>query len=175
MHVYEDHVHVEIFDGDVPATTGGFGDVVVTSLRNRAMPLVRYRVGDRARLLADRCRCGLPHPVMADIHARAVDTFAGTDGSRHHASELVFPLASIYESPEADGIRQIQFEQLDGNGWRVWLERRAPGAVAAGLEDRLSDLVRAVAGADSRVEFRTADDLARVSGKFRYYRLKAGA
>ena len=125
------------------------------------------------RLLPDRCRCGLPHPVIADIQARTVDTFAGTDGVRHHASELVFPLAAIYASPEADGIRQIQFEQLDGNGWRVWLERRAPGVVATALEDRLCDLVRAVAGADSRVEFRTADDLVRVSGKFRYYRLRS--
>ena len=175
MHVYEDHVHVEIFDGDVPAKTGEFGDVVVTALRNRAMPLIRYRVDDRARLLTERCRCGLPHPVIAEIQARAVDTFTASDGTRRHASELVFPLASVYESPEADGIRQIQFEQLDGNGWRVWLERRAPGLVAAALEDRLSDLVRAVAGPDSHVEFRTADDLARVSGKFRYYRLRAGA
>ena len=172
MHVYEDHVHVEIFHGDVPAQAGEFGDVVVTALRNRAMPLVRYRVGDRARLLPDCCRCGLPHPVIADIQARAMDTFTGTDGTRHHASELVFPLASIYESPEADGIRQVQFEQLERHDWRVWLERRAPGAVAAVLEDRLSDIVRAVAGAESRVEFRTAEDLGRVSGKFRYYRLR---
>ena len=173
MHVYADHVHVEIFHGDGPAKAGEFGDVVVTALRNRAMPLIRYGVGDRARLLPDRCRCGLPHPVIADIQARSVDTFAGTDGVRHHASELVFPLAAIYASPEADGIRQIQFEQLEGNGWRVWLERRAPGVVATALEDRLCDLVRAVAGADSRVEFRTADDLVRVSGKFRYYRLRS--
>lgn len=175
MHVYADHVHVEIFDGDAPARPGTFGDVVVTALRNRAMPLVRYRVGDRARLLPERCRCGLPHPVIADLQARSADSFTASDGSRHHASELVIPLAAVYASPEADGIRQIQFEQLDGNGWRVWLERRSPGVVPAALEERLTGLVRAVAGPDSRVEFQTADDLLRVSGKFRYYRLKAAA
>jgi phenylacetate-CoA ligase len=175
MHVFADHVHVEIFNGDAPADTGAFGDVVVTALRNRAMPLVRYRVGDRARLLPDRCRCGLPHPVIADLQARAVDSFTAADGTRHHASELVVRLDAIYASPEADGIRQIQFEQLDGSGWRVWLERRIPAQVPAALEDRLANLVHAVAGAGSRVECRTADDLPRVRGKFRYYRLGTGA
>jgi hypothetical protein len=113
--------------------------------------------------------------VIADLQARAVDTFTAVDGTRHHASELVIPLEAIYASPEADGIRQIQFEQLHGNGWRVWLERRIPAEVPSALEDRLVDLVRAVAGAGSRVECRTADDLPRVRGKFRYYRLRADA
>jgi phenylacetate-CoA ligase len=89
LHVYADHVHVEIYDGDVPANPGAFGDIVLTSLRNRAMPLVRYRVGDRGRLLADRCRCGLPHR-SSPIFSRGPPTpsLAG-DGSRHHATELV--------------------------------------------------------------------------------------
>ena len=62
-HIMADHVRLEIFNGDSPAAPGEFGDIVVTSLFNRAMPLVRCRIGDRRRILpirvlaACRIRC----------------------------------------------------------------------------------------------------------------------
>lgn len=171
MHVYADHVHLEIFAGAAPAKPGEHGDVVLTALRNRVMPLVRYRVGDRARLVPEGCRCGLPHPVIADLQARADDRFTGTDGQERHAAELVSGLDAIYASPEADGVRQIQFEQVAPDAWRVWLERRIRGPGNVRLEDMLAALLRAVAGSGSRVEFQATDDLPRVNGKFKYYRL----
>ena len=51
----------------VPA--GAVGEVVVTTLRRRAVPLIRYRTGDLARLVEEPCRCG-------SILAR-LDGFAG--------------------------------------------------------------------------------------------------
>jgi phenylacetate-CoA ligase len=172
LHVYSNHVHVEIFDRGAPAPPGTFGDIVLTSLRNRAMPLVRYRVGDRARLLPGRCRCGLPQPVLADLQARAADAFTGSDGARHHASELVTRLSAVYASREADGIRQVQFEQLEPQAWRVWAEKPDESALAPALEERLARLVRDVAGEGCRVELRVARVLPREHGKFRYYRLR---
>ena len=163
-------MHLEIFDGDAPAPVGTMGDVVLTSLRNRAMPLVRYRVGDRARLVASPCRCGLPHPVIADLQARTGDFFVGADGRRHHASELVSRLGAIYASPEADGTRQVQFEQLANDSWRVWLERRVEGHATARLQERLAALVREVAGGVCSVEFAETAELPRERGKFRYYK-----
>ncbi len=49
-HIMADHVYLEIFNGDEPAQPGEFGDLVLTSLFNRAMPLVRCRIGDRGQL-----------------------------------------------------------------------------------------------------------------------------
>ena len=171
LHVYADHVHVEIYDGDVPANPGAFGDIVLTSLRNRAMPLVRYRVGDRGRLLADRCRCGLPHPVLTDLQSRAADTFSAGDGSRHHASELVTRLAMAYAGHDADGVRQVQFEQYEPHAWRVWVEKPDGIGLPTALEERLGGIVRDVAGEGSRVEVCASPSLQRKHGKFRYYRL----
>ncbi|MEW6519166.1 MAG: DVU_1553 family AMP-dependent CoA ligase [Thermodesulfobacteriota bacterium] len=37
---------------------GQWGELVFSTLSRRAMPLIRYRTGDRARLLAGPCRCG---------------------------------------------------------------------------------------------------------------------
>lgn len=36
----------------------GFGEVVFTSFRREAMPLIRYRTGDIARFITDTCSCG---------------------------------------------------------------------------------------------------------------------
>jgi phenylacetate-CoA ligase len=62
MHLLEDGLHVEVVDerGDpvVLEEGRGEGELVVTSLRNRAMALLRYRTGDRVRLLPGRCACG---------------------------------------------------------------------------------------------------------------------
>jgi len=59
-HLREADLFVEIVD---PATgralpDGVSGEVVVTTLTRRAMPLIRYRTGDQARLLPDYCPCG---------------------------------------------------------------------------------------------------------------------
>ncbi len=59
-HLREADLLVEVVD---PATgralpDGVSGEVVVTTLTRRAMPLIRYRTGDQARFLPDYCPCG---------------------------------------------------------------------------------------------------------------------
>ena len=41
-----------------PLPDGAEGEVVVTTLNRQAMPLIRYRTGDTARLTRTVCRCG---------------------------------------------------------------------------------------------------------------------
>jgi len=59
MHVNHDTCVVEILDDEgMPVSPGEEGDVVVTSLYNMTMPLLRYRLADRAILLhSERARC----------------------------------------------------------------------------------------------------------------------
>src|SRR5690606_22120872 len=68
-HIAGHNLYVEIID---PATgkvvpTGEHGEVVITELHARAMPIIRYRVGDLARISTEKCRCGRATPVIADI------------------------------------------------------------------------------------------------------------
>ena len=58
-HLAEDRVHVEIVDaaGD-PLPDGREGRVVVTAFMERAMPLVRYGLGDAGVIEPDRCPAG---------------------------------------------------------------------------------------------------------------------
>lgn len=60
MHVRETDLHLEIVD---PRTgralpAGRDGEIVITTLRRRGLPLIRYRTGDSGRILEARCSCG---------------------------------------------------------------------------------------------------------------------
>src|SRR6266545_287962 len=59
-HLREADLLFEVVDPDSGASLpdGAEGEVVFTTLTRRAMPLLRYRTGDRARLLPGPCPCG---------------------------------------------------------------------------------------------------------------------
>ncbi len=177
MHVHAGLVHLEVFRGDTPAGPGEFGDIVVTTLRNRAMPLVRYRVGDRGRLSLERCVCGLPQPVLADLQARSGDSFAAADGSSRHSSVLISQLHTLFDDAEADRVRQIQFRQNDTHSWEAWVEGSDALTAKAGgnaetheIERIVAGIVRSTFGPQCSVAIHFVDRLSREHGKLRYYR-----
>jgi phenylacetate-CoA ligase len=74
LHVNADGVFVEVLRPDgSPAAPGELGAVVVTDLFNRAMPLVRYQVGDLAVLSNRRCPCGRGLPLLERVEGRVAD------------------------------------------------------------------------------------------------------
>lgn len=59
MHLRENHVIAEIIDADgSPLPLGEEGELVITTIGMEAMPLLRYRTGDRTRIYAEPCPCG---------------------------------------------------------------------------------------------------------------------
>ena len=59
MHLRENHVIAEIVDGDGKVLPDGeYGELVITTVGLEAMPLIRYRTGDRTRILKEPCPCG---------------------------------------------------------------------------------------------------------------------
>lgn len=73
------HVHmecsvVEVLKSGRPARPGEVGHVVVTQLDNRAMPLVRYDLGDLATCGdQEPCPCGRAHETLEAVNGRACD------------------------------------------------------------------------------------------------------
>ncbi|HCY86264.1 MAG TPA: phenylacetate--CoA ligase [Desulfobacteraceae bacterium] len=75
LHICDDHILPEIID---PATgqtlpAGTAGELVLTTLSARALPLVRFRTGDMARLITEPCGCGSPFIRMEWLTERADD------------------------------------------------------------------------------------------------------
>jgi phenylacetate-CoA ligase len=81
MHIGSDIRHVEIVEGDRCVPIEEFGDVVVTDLIDYAFPLLRYRIGDRGRLLSKQCSCGRPFPLMDYVRGRVSDAIKMPDGT----------------------------------------------------------------------------------------------
>lgn len=58
---YLEIVHPETLKAVPP---GEIGEIVLTPLNKRVMPLIRYRIGDLGRWILERCRCGREEPVF---------------------------------------------------------------------------------------------------------------
>lgn len=90
MHVFTDMVWLEAVDGKL----------LVTSLTNRLMPMIRYENGDAGELLDAECTCGLPFPLMAMGLCRQNDFILTPDGRRLHPSffnRLLYGMTQIEE------------------------------------------------------------------------------
>lgn len=76
-HLVQDCSVVELLqpDGDAPAASGEWGEIVGTCLINRAMPIIRYRQGDMARLSGEACGCGKSAPFFAELAGRKNASF----------------------------------------------------------------------------------------------------
>ena len=82
LHLWPEVGIVEVLsdDGPEPVAPGEIGRLVCTGLLNRAMPLVRYEVGDRGALAIDPCPCGRTLPVLSRVEGRVDDVLVTSDG-----------------------------------------------------------------------------------------------
>ena len=75
MHIWEDYYIVEIVDPDTlePVPDGEVGELVLTTLKREAMPLLRYRTRDLTRILPGDCPCGRHHKRLDRMKGRSDD------------------------------------------------------------------------------------------------------
>jgi phenylacetate-CoA ligase len=114
MHVNADVVHLEAVDElghSLPA--GVEGDLVATVLVNRAMPLLRYRTGDRGSLSNETCSCGRMSPLMGVVTGRVSDMLVLRGGRRISPYALTTALETV------GGLVRYQVSQLDPARLRV--------------------------------------------------------
>jgi phenylacetate-CoA ligase len=94
-HINAEHVLVEIVDeGDRPAAPGAMGRVLVTTLQNYLMPLIRYEIGDYAIAAQGGCSCGRTLPLIGQILGREINLFIDGNGKRFVPWPLFKPLTA---------------------------------------------------------------------------------
>ena len=171
IHVFSEHVEVEILKDGHPAAPGEMGEILLTCTTNRVMPLIRYRVGDRGRLLPDPCQCGRPHPVLGDIEGRSGDLLLTASGLQvHGTAALGGVLKKVHAKASPEAMRQVVFEQHDSRTWTVLVQ---PGPefndTVAGA---LIEAVRSIFGEECQVTVNPVPEIPREpSGKLRFYRV----
>ncbi len=77
IHYWGDYYLVEILDPETltPLPEGEWGEMVVTTLRKEAVPLIRYRTRDITRIIPGPCTCGSLMPRHSRIMGRTDDMF----------------------------------------------------------------------------------------------------
>ena len=103
MHVNPDMVAVE----NGPADELGRRLLIVTGLRNLAMPFLRYAPGDTAVLLEENCPCGRTTPLMELGISRVSDVFRLPGGKAYPSLYFVVRL----QRGGFEGVETFQFHQ----------------------------------------------------------------
>ncbi|HVM81546.1 MAG TPA: hypothetical protein VMU06_21170 [Stellaceae bacterium] len=75
LHLFEDTAMIEVVDDDYrPVPEGEMGTrYLLTSLYNRAQPLIRYEVTDMLCISPMPCSCGRPHALVQSMGGRSED------------------------------------------------------------------------------------------------------
>jgi phenylacetate-CoA ligase len=153
---------VEIVDeAGRPVPAGTDGEILVTSLINHAMPLVRYRIGDRGALAPGAVRGGRS---LMRLLGRNVDAFRRRDGTVIDGEYFTHLLYF------RDWVEKFQFVQTsyDEVVLRIVPRTRDHRAVQPELDEIASHAKAALGGRTTfRVEWVDEIPLAS-SGKYRY-------
>lgn len=137
-HVMAESVLVEVLDAaGNPCAPGETGRLVVSSLHNFAMPLIRYELRDHATA-GEPCACGRRLPTLKRIAGRERNMVRLPDGTTH------WPLVGFHRFREIAPVRQYQLIQhtLQAVEVRLVCDR----ALSAGEEAQLGAVIRDALG-----------------------------
>ena len=108
VHLHSDFFVFEVLRDGEPVSPGEPGEMVVTSLHNELMPLIRYRQGDIVvQEEAGLCRCGSNLPRLRVIEGRLNDGLVSKDGIRIPPGSVIDHLETVI------GLRDYQLIQHD--------------------------------------------------------------
>ncbi|MBK8683461.1 MAG: hypothetical protein IPN31_16430 [Bacteroidetes bacterium] len=75
LHVNIDYRHIDIINSETQRVCSNYeyGDILLTDLQNEIFPLIKYRVGDRAKWENSSCTCGCVLPLISPVKGRISD------------------------------------------------------------------------------------------------------
>ncbi|MGH9324895.1 MAG: phenylacetate--CoA ligase family protein [Vicinamibacteria bacterium] len=159
LHILEDSFLIEIARDGERVPDGELGVVLITDLENRAMPLIRYRIGDVGRIDDSPCPCGRTSRRLF-IEGRLEDTFVTPEG-RARTAETVGEL--LYREP---GIDDFQLVEGSDGFWELSYVARPEERVE---EKALEEKIRRELGIEGALRMRKVRTLLpESSGKFRH-------
>jgi phenylacetate-CoA ligase len=165
IHYWDDYYVIEIVDpvSGEPLPPGQEGEIVVTTLRKEAMPLIRFRTRDLSRLYPEPCACGRPHPRIARLTGRT-DDMVKVRGVALYPSQVDSVLSDI------DGLGSEYQVVCLRQGGRDRLMIKVEAAhlpLDRGLENRVAQAVKARIGVRPEVELLPPGALPRSERKTR--------
>ena len=105
-HINEDEVICEVVEeSGENLSPGEVGNIVMTDLHNKAMPLIRFWTGDKGMLLEESCVCGRTFSLMRPLVGRASEYIQLPNGKKLSPYLFTTSIEGI------DGLLQYQIIQ----------------------------------------------------------------
>jgi phenylacetate-CoA ligase len=161
MLMQSENVFVEFLrDDDEPCAPGERGRIVLTTLNNQSMPLIRYETTDIAAPLEGPDASGLGFPRMTMVAGRLQDLIVTPSGA---AIDAYFFSYLIMRFREISWFQVVQ-QQHD----RLLLRLYVPDGFSAQVRADLTEQIRHHTGYDFTIDYETLRDMPSSStGKFR--------
>jgi phenylacetate-CoA ligase len=169
LHLNEDHFIPEIIDPESGNTLpmGEWGELVLTTVRREAMPLIRYRTRDLSRLYIDDCACGRTLVKMEKVTGRTDDMiiFKGVNVYPSQIEEILLEFEGVTPHYQIvlgrDGALDTMEVLVEVNESIFFDEMRKQRSMV----DKIYDSIRSTIGVSAKVKLVEPRSLERFKGK----------
>ena len=163
LHVFMFNNYLEVLDRDNQAVKEGEnGRIIVTTLHNFSMPLIRYEIGDMAVLGPEKCKCGKPLPTLRKVTGRQIDYFVREDG------KIIYGAYFMHLFWAKDWVKAFKVAQEDYKRLRILIVLRKE--IANENEKReIEEKIKLVMGKDCKLIWEFVDEIPKTkTGKYLY-------
>lgn len=169
LHINEDHFYCEVIESSTGKVLdkGSTGELVVTNLTKRGLPILRYRTKDITNINYDACKCGRTsarmHKIIGRsddmIKVRGVNVFPSQVESALIGMTQISPnyLIVLRREGYSDSM-EVRVELIDGG-----LLDRYSELVA--LQKRIHDNIKNILGIEIKVALVEPNSIERFTGK----------
>jgi phenylacetate-CoA ligase len=164
LHINADSIYAEVVGEPAPSAPAPLapGKLLVTDLSNRAMPLIRYQVGDVVVPSNRVCRCGRGLPLIERVEGREADYVVTPSGDMISGISLTENFALL-----VPGTAQMQIVQESITQLRIRLV--ADESFDPASRAKIADLVRQTFGPSVEHAVELVDAIPQeASGKYRF-------
>jgi len=166
LHVIPNIHYIEILNNrEKEVKTGEIGEIVITSLTNYSMPLIRYKIEDRGILSKDECSCGRGFPLLEKVEGRIRSMFRNKQG------DLIESGVFIRLFYFRDNVKQFQViqESLDQMTINLVLKDKQKLKVVKKDFREIGEVTKVIMGDDTKIKYKIVNEIKHSpSGKYLY-------
>jgi phenylacetate-CoA ligase len=169
LHINEDHFLAEIVDPVTlePLPVGERGELILTSMQRRAMPMIRYRTKDITQLHRETCTCGRTLIKMDKITGRSDDMLiiSGVNVFPSQIEALLLDIEEVEPQYVLLVTKKGHLDQLSvkveakGEIYNAGIEKRTE------IENKVSNHIRGMMGIGVKITLVAPKTIARSEGK----------
>ena len=168
LHLMELHQYVEILDDDnKPVSDGKEGKIIVTTLNNYSMPLIRYEIGDRGiKAPYKKCLCGVVFSKLQSLTGRSEDRVITPDGQ--YIDSIFFLHIIGVECNQTGDVKKFQVVQKKKSEIEINIVPKKD-VLDDTVKDNIKNQIQNRLGSSIKVIINIVQDIVRTpNGKYRY-------